>query len=263
MTATAIALVTIADSEPGKESASSTLDLDSYQARKESARCTLTGCRRAASDRSSLCLKHYRAHKRTDRAWRAKRRDARRAAGECVDCPGDRPARATAGSSRCLACRIRRKGLKAADRATRVARLGSDDGVVQGVDQRAAAIAAATRRHADGRTRYHGQQKRGQQPKAQLNRQDLRHVREDFEAFAAGIEILAERGGEMHRGERERVEGATASRGVSASGRMDDILERLGAWKPERADRVPHVEQRHGARPGEKQQRPSRGDEGK
>lgn len=207
------------------------LPLSSYQARKESARCTVEGCRRKACDRSSRCLKHYRAHKRADRAWRQRQRDARRAAGECIDCPPDRIARATEGSSRCLACRVKRRGLRA-----------SDGGVGQGVDpDRSTQIAAATRKHADGRVRYHGQQKRGQQPKAQLNLQDLRHARQDFDGMAAGLELLAEQGQDLHRGERERVEGATASLGERASGRIDDILERLG-----------HFKLRHGRREGDK-----------
>jgi hypothetical protein len=119
----------------------------------------------------------------------------------------------------------------------------SDSGVGGRVGpDRAAQIAAATRLDPDGRSRYHGQGKRGQQPKAELNRQDIRHAKQDFDGFEAGVLLIASPAAEdWSRGERERVELATASLGERASGRMDDILERLG-----------HFKERHGRRDGDK-----------
>lgn len=203
----------------------------SYEEKKLAGWCTREGCRRWHADDSLLCAPCLRDAKQWSRASQQRRREARRAAKLCIWCPGDRPARATPGSTACLACRVKRRRIK-----------HSDEGVKLDVKQdRSAQIAAATRRDPDGRSRYHGQQKRGQQPKAKLNLQDLRHARQDFEGFADGIELLANVGQDLHRGERERVEQSTASLGERMSGRMDDILERLG-----------HFKQRHGRRDGDK-----------
>lgn len=114
-------------------------------------------------------------------------------------------------------------------------------GVDTTVDNRSAAIASATRTHEDGRTRYHGQQKRGQQPNWKLNLQDLRHVAEDFETFSQGIETLATpEAQQRHKSDRTSYELAVAHVGERMSRRTDDILERLG-----------HFKQRHGKRDGE------------
>jgi hypothetical protein len=200
-----------------------------YQACKESGVCTRPGCRRRASDESSMCKRHHREAKRHSRESKQRQRDARRAAGQCIWCPGDRPAPATPGSTSCLGCRVRRNRIRAAD-----------GGVKQGVNTDAA-IAARTRTGADGRTRYHGQGKRGQQPKAQLNHQDVRHARQDFDGFEAGVLLMASPQAETwSRGERERIEIATATLGNRATGRIDDVLERLG-----------HFKMRHGRRDGE------------
>lgn len=178
-----------------------------------------------------MCKRHHRQYKRVDREAKQRKREERRAGGLCVWCPGDRPAKATEGSTSCLACRIRRNRIKSSDGGVRL-------GVYpEPIDQ----IAARTRIGADGRTRYHGQAKRGQQPRAQLNRQDMRHARQDFDGFEAGVLLMASDAAEAWtRGERERVEQATASLGERASGRIDDVLERLG-----------HFKQRHGRRDGE------------
>lgn len=119
----------------------------------------------------------------------------------------------------------------------------STDGGVTGVvtDSHATAIVAATRKDATGRTRYHGQQKRGQLPKWKLNLQDMRHVREDFNTFEQAINMLATpEAQQMHKSDRQKAELATAAVGERMSRRTDDILERLG-----------HFKQRHGKREGE------------
>lgn len=112
------------------------------------------------------------------------------------------------------------------------------------VVERSAAIAAATSRDIEGRNgrvRYRGQQKRGQQPKWQLNLQDVRHVHEDFVTFEQAIRILASpTGRQMHASDRETAERKTAEVGHSMVRRTGDILERLG-----------HAMQRHGPRPGD------------
>lgn len=95
--------------------------------------------------------------------------------------------------------------------------------------ERSAQIAAATSKDSDGRVRYRGQQKRGQQPKWQLNLQDVRHVRMDFETFEKAVRILATpEARQRHAGDREKVEREAAVVGGSMIRRTDDILERLG-----------------------------------
>ncbi len=203
-----------------------------YQARKLSRRCTRDGCKRQARDDSQLCTKHLRRKKQTDSEWINRKRAERRAAGLCIWCPGSNPAPATPDSTACLPCRIKRRRIKVSD------------GGVGGVVGRSAAIAAATSRDMtgpNGRVRYRGQQKRGQQPKWQLNLQDVRHVRRDFETFEQAIKMLAEPAArQMHASDRERAERETAGVGESMTRRTGDILERLG-----------HFQQRHGPRPGE------------
>lgn len=99
-------------------------------------------------------------------------------------------------------------------------------------------IAARTVKEADGRTRYRGQQRRGQQTHAQLNMQDLGWARDSFEAFAAGVKLLSsDEAKEWRREERAQVTAATANQGERSGRHVDDILERLG-----------HFKQRHGRR---------------
>lgn len=199
-----------------------------YQQRKEASLCTRCGA--PAAEDSSLCEEH-----RDDLRWRRKRwikelRKARKKAGLCMYCPSSGPvAKVVAPEKCCEPCRIRR------------CRLSSSVGVDGAVDNRGAKIAAATRKGDDGRVRYHGQQKRGQQPKHQLNLQDLRHVEEDFDTFKQCIEKLAKPDMQAkHKSDREKAEKATADVGDRMCRRTDDILERLG-----------HFKQRHGRRDGE------------
>lgn len=205
----------------------------SYEDRKVQGICTRSGCRRRASDDSSLCVRHHRADRRASREYKKRLRDERRAAKLCVWCSNAKPAPASEGSTSCLPCRIKRNRVRAADGGVRVA--VHDGG-------RSAAIAAATRKDPDGRTRYHGQQRRGQQTHTQLNAQDLRMATDSWEAFCAGVTILAgEDVKEWHRGKVDSMKIATASQGERCGRHIDDILERLG-----------HFKERHGRRDGEK-----------
>jgi hypothetical protein len=178
-----------------------------------------------------MCQRHYRMQKRFRNASMQRRREARRAAGLCVWCPGDRPAPATEGSTSCLACRIARRRVRE-----------DDEGVKPDVSPRADRIAARTGKDKDGRTRYRGQPRRGQQTHAALNAQDVVMAVESFDAFRAGVAILGSAEAEvMHRAERERVKAETANQGERVGRHIDDVLERLG-----------HFRQRHGPRDGEK-----------
>jgi hypothetical protein len=205
-----------------------------YEERKTSDErwCTREGCRRQALEDSLLCKRHRRTARAARRTADNARRERRRARGECIWCPGPKPQRATEpGGSSCLGCRVKRNRIRS-----------TDAGASQPANQdRTAKILAATSKDPDGRTRYRGQQKRGQQPKHQLNEQDLRHITEDFETLRDGVlmlgtpEKLA-----MHRSDYQRAELAVAAVGDRMTRRVDDVLERLG-----------HFKQRHGPR-GEK-----------
>lgn len=203
-----------------------------YEARLVAGKCTRPGCDRKPAEDSGMCKQHTRIYRKLDRDSKKRKRAARKAAGLCIWCTGDKPSKATPPSPTCLACRVKHRKVR------------KSDGVVPldvYLKQRENEIAAATREHEDGRVRYHGQQKRGQQPKAQLNVQDLVHVQQDFDGFAAGVMVLAGPEVEqMHRSDLTKIEQATARLGDRAARRMDDILERLG-----------HFKERHGRRDGE------------
>jgi hypothetical protein len=198
------------------------------QQRLEQGLCTRCGA--PALDGAELCREHLVDKRRRDARWRSDQRAARQAAGFCVWCPSSGPpARVKSGETSCLPCRVRRRRLPRAV-----------EGVDKGVDKEQR-IAAATCKHGDGRRRYHGTGRRGQQPAARLNLQDARRAQERFEAFQAGVTLLtSDEAKTWTRGQRERVEKATASCGESASRHIDDVLERLG-----------HFQVRHGKRDGE------------
>jgi hypothetical protein len=206
----------------------------SYEEKKSQGWCTRRWCRTPASlaDDSQLCQRHLKRKREQDAASAARRRAAREADGLCVWCPAAKPRPATQGSTACLPCRIKRNRLKIEDGVG--TRLGHQD--------RAAAIAAATRKDPDGRTRYHGQGRRGQQTYATLNAQDLRLAKTRWEPFSAGVTIMdTEEFKALHRGEREEVKKAICRVGNLLSGHIDDILERLG-----------HFQTRHGRRDEDK-----------
>ncbi len=125
--------------------------------RKLAGICTRPGCRRVVGDDSLLCPRHLRAARKASKRYITRRRKAARKRGLCADCPRK------SQRYRCLRCSIRRRRLKSA-------------GVDKGVDKRTA-IAARTTVDTTvgnaGRVRYHGQVRRGQQPRAQLDEKDI------------------------------------------------------------------------------------------
>lgn len=194
-----------------------------YEERKAEGWCLYSAsCPRRAEGWPEPTGCHCPQHALKHRKQNAKRQRERRAqlaeAGKCVRC------RKPSTTYRCMGCRL----LDRCDLpSTSVA-----DGV--SVD-RSAKIAAATSKDPDGRTRYRGQQKRGQQPKWQLNLQDLRHCSEDWAQFVEGLQKLGGEGAlKMHRSDYHSAEIAVAKVGDRVSRRMDDILERLGYFKARR-----------------------------
>lgn len=186
-----------------------------------------------------MCVKHHKAHKRRNRESAQRRRDARRESGLCVYCPGKRPARSVAGGTSCLACRIRRN------------RLGGVPGAGVGnavCNDRAARVAAATVKGADGRLRYHGQKKRGMQPAIQLDDQDVGYARDVLESGQTGLHLYEEAvEARAPRFQRDDIKSAALHQINRAIGHLENVLERRGFF----ADRPGHVRTRHGRREGE------------
>ncbi len=202
----------------------------SYQARKEhqaetaatgTPECLRSGCHDPAADDSAYCVPHRDAQRAADRKYRKGVRKRRKRNKECRDCGvALLPATKTRPAEKiwCTAHRIERNRLNALRFATTA---GVDNRV-----EKSERIAAATRTHGDGRTRYHGTGKRGQQPAAVLNQQDAGMARECFGAFLAGVEVLAG-ARDAHRGWRDSVQRATANRGEQARRHIGDVIERL------------------------------------
>ena len=198
--------------------------LSLYETKKIAQICTYNRCTREPTDGSQLCVRHLAKQRKRDAKYKSKVRQERRDAGLCAFCA------VKSDTYRCRACAIE---------AGFVASMKS----VQSSVDKQARIAARTVANADGdgRTRYRGQTRKGQQTHAQLNVQDLGWARENFEAFAAGVTILgSEEAKAWRREERAQVTAATGNQAERACRHIDDILERLG-----------HFKQRHGCRDGE------------
>jgi hypothetical protein len=209
-----------------------------YQQRLEAGECTYPGCDEPLCSGSSYCEEHWEDHKRRDREYRQRKRDARREAGLCLECPGDKPARVRHPDTTCIACRVRRRRLTRADGTT----VG---GVGKRVDKDQR-IAAATKVGEDGRERYHGQQKRGNQPHIQLDEQDLGYARDALEAGLAGLYVYEEAvRAKTPRIQREDIRSAALHHLNRATGHVDDVLGRRDYFG------AGHVKLRHGKRDGE------------
>ena len=134
---------------------------EDYAARKLDGRCTQQGCKRVAGDGAQLCPKHLN-RKRAARARSAqKARAAKRAKKLCAVCGRKSPRR-----FRCAGCKVKRNAIRATRRPLKI------DGVGNGVGKRLA-IERRTAVDQSGRTRYHGQERRGQQPRSQLDDKDI------------------------------------------------------------------------------------------
>lgn len=196
-----------------------------YHERVATGWCAYGACERRADGWPEPVHHYCQRHRTKVQAKQRKQRAARRAgdsgAGKCVRC------RKPSKTYRCPACRL----LDGCDLAS----VSVATGVA--TDK----IAAATRKDPDGRTRYHGQQRRGQQTHAQLNEQDLAMARYCWGRFEGGVANLdSDYVKQLHRHQVEKLKVAIASFGERLSGHIDDILERLG-----------HFKQRHGRRDGE------------
>jgi len=201
-----------------------------YQQRLEQGACTYGRCKRAPADGSDLCRRHLRKRRKRQAEWFAAKSARRITAKLCVWCPESGPPRPADGpGNSCKQCRVRRNRIRDAEHGA------------AGVDNRTDRIASRTKKHADGRTRYHGQPRRGGLAKSHLNRQDIELARECFDTLAEGLQMIeTDDVKRLPRIQRDGVVSAVAHQGDRTVRHLEDILERLG-----------HFKLRHGKRDGE------------
>lgn len=174
-----------------------------------------------------LCRRHrLKEQKRLSQLKRAQRTESA-AQGKCVRC------RKPSETYRCAACRI-------LDRCT----LPSVSRTARDTADRAARIASRTITHADGRTRYHGQSRRGQQTHAQLDEQDIAFALKEIEFGQAGLaqyayEVQRSKSGDPEakpRIQRDDLRSAALHQIERAVGHLGDVMERHGHVMQRRDD---------------------------
>jgi len=200
--------------------------------------CQRSGCDDPAASGSAWCVPHWEDERRDQRDARAKLRKRRKRLGLCRDC-GVKLRKDRGEKIYCAKHRVARNRLRALAHAAA--------GVQRGV-QKFERIAARTVRGEDGRTRYHGQDRRGQQTHAQLDEQDIGFARREITAGETGLKVYAQ---EVERSkvkdplalpriQRDDLRSAALHQIERATRHLGDVLERHG-----------HVMQRHGKREGE------------
>lgn len=123
-------------------------------------------------------------------------------------------------------------------------------GVATGLDK-SRRIASRTLTGEDGRTRYHGQDRRGQQTHAQLDAQDLGFARREITRGESGLEVYAaevakSKAGDpeaMPRIQRDGLRSDAVGYLERASRHLEDVVERHGG----------HAMKRHGRRDGDEE----------
>lgn len=161
--------------------------------------CARRCCGAPALDDAELCEPHDDAEKERVASAVQRGRDRRRAAGECRDC-GAKCAKPTRDPSapypRCKACRILAGRFMAQSTAV-VTRMVTAKG------SHSTRISMATRVDGTGRTRFHGQQKRGKPSMATTNTATMDLIdRECREARAAVLLAFAAETDELPRIQR-------------------------------------------------------------
>ena len=178
-----------------------------YLEKKVAQLCTYHRCKCAPAEGAQLCPRHLRKQRKRDARYKARLRARRRHAGQCAFCP------AKSKTYRCMACVIK-------------AGFAPRKSVQSSVDK-SARIAARTVMHGDGRTRYHGQARRGQQSRAQLDEQDLADAIARLQRAKDGL--AAARSPEaqlLPRIQREEAERAALAQLELAGRFLDDVGER-------------------------------------
>lgn len=211
-----------------------------YEERKaitaDTGECLRDGCDDPAASGSNFCVPHRDADRQYQRDYRAKLRRGRRRRKECLDCG----VKLRAGERTwCKRHRIARNRLGIARPA----------GVQVGV-QKSERIASRTVKGEDGRVRYHGQKRRGQQTHAQLDEQDLGFARREIKRGETGLETYAaetarSKAGDpqaMPRIQRDGIRSDALGYLERAQRHLGDVVDRHGGG---------HAMKRHGRRDGE------------
>lgn len=200
---------------------------DAVIQRKLNEEC-VRGCGQPAAEDSFLCLTHRDADRERYRLSKQRIRKRRKEQRLCVDCGGPRPR----GRASCMACAVRHG--RVMQRYRKSAGASKDE-----------RIAAATMVHPDGRERYHGQRKRGNQPHLQLDEQDIGYAQSMLERGLAGLRLYESAEVQaLPRIQREDVRAEALALLNRATGHTEDVLERRKFFEAKPG----HFQSRHGRR---------------
>lgn len=184
---------------------------EDYLARKLSGRCTRPGCKRKASPSVQLCRSHHYAAKAALKRHFERKRLDNRNAGQCAVCG------AKSERYRCPTCAVKHA-------MTRPPSRGANNG-----ENQRSTIASRTSVDKDGRTRFHGQGKRGQQPRSQLDDQDLLTARRAIDKAMAGLSLARSPAMlELPRIQRKDAERAALAVAGQSARFVLEVLERNG-----------------------------------
>lgn len=137
--------------------------------------CARGACGQPLKDGSAYCLVHDEEHRRNDRDSKRRMRRVKRRASKpkCLDCP--RPARPKLAY--CLQCATRLCTRRASTKPAKVVAPST-------------VVADRTAVDRDGRSRFHGQGKRGAISRIDLTRKDLSWARDGITRALAGHEVV-------------------------------------------------------------------------
>jgi hypothetical protein len=181
-----------------------------YQERKEAGICTRAGCSKLAGEESNECPRHQRDSQKRRRRHRMKARRLWAKKRLCLRCGGKR----AFGRKWCGRCLVRE------DRA----RTSAGDKQRDNKDDRTTDVLEA-----DGyaRSRYHGQSRRGQQKRHQLDAQDIDEAIERLQRAKRGVLLAAEaEEQQMPRVQRDEIRLAAMAQAALAGRFVEEILDR-------------------------------------
>lgn len=188
-----------------------------YYERKAAGLCTYYRCSSESTDDSVLCAKHLEAQRARKRQSQNALRTQRRADGKCPGC-----GLVETDDYLCSRCRVLQRRTKRARRGVEHKTEHNAAGWRQDMEQSPDGVVRA-------RNRYHGQGKRGRQPIAALDAQDLADARRCIEtgvrqlADADKPEIKA-----LPRIQRDEETAAALSCIQRARRWLNEVLERHG-----------------------------------
>lgn len=193
-------------------------------AKQIAGQCCYSGCTDKALDGSDYCDPHD-AHERGRDANKKRRRRQRLAqAGLCVagcgrKVPRKRKPDGSVMQRRCNGCK----------KVLRDARVPDDAGSVPGASSEPDRITHEVEGDGYARKRFHGQQRRGQQKRWQLDLQDLDDAIDRLQRTKRGV-ILAREAEEagVPRVQRDEIRFEAMSHAAHAGRFVDDVLERNG-----------------------------------